>query len=618
MTDNAFGSYQPPPPRFRGSAVTSRYITMRDGVRLAATITLPGNLPAGERLPVLLTQTRYWRALELKSPFSSFLTPDVLNLAHRKHKPLLLGQGYALVTVDVRGTGASFGVWQHPWDAASVADAADIVDWLAAQPWCNGSIIGAGGSYLGTTAELLPAAQRAAIKAVMPMFNHPDAYTDIALPGGIFNKRFITAWGNMDRLLDRNTVPDEVGGAFGKVIVRGVKPVDGDADRRLLRAALADHKANADVFAHAGEIVCRDDIYPGSDMSTDDMLVQRYAREIASASVAVGGWGSWMDAGTADAALRRFMTFDTAEWCVIGAWEHGCNMNADPYVAPRAAVDPSLMSQWCELLRFYDAYAKDVDNGVRGKKTLWYYTMGEQAWKSTHVWPPRGVRMQRWYMAGGHALSPEAPAGDDGADGYTVDFAASTGPQNRWWELSAAKRQTVYYPGRAEAAQHMLVYQTPPLERDCEITGYPVVTLYVTSSEADGAFYVYLEDVAPDGHVTYITDGQLRAIHRKVSSETPPYRLLVPYHTFKRRDVQPLVPGATAELAFGLLPTSALVRKGHRLRVGIAGHDEGTFARVPETGTPHITVTRNRVHASHIDLPVIERQCRNIISGGQP
>jgi hypothetical protein len=60
-----------------------------------------------------------------------------------------------------------------------------------------------------------------------------------------------------------------------------------------------------------------------------------------------------------------------------------------------------------------------------------------------------------------------------------------------------------------------------------EITGHPVVTLYVTSTAKDGAFYVYLEDVDENGKVTYVTEGQLRPLHRKVSNEIP-IQFLVP------------------------------------------------------------------------------------------
>lgn len=148
---------------------------------------------------------------------------------------------------------------------------------------------------------------------------------------------------------------------------------------------------------------------------------------------------------------------------------------------------------------------------------------------------------------------------------------------------------------------------TPPLTEDTEITGYPIVTLYVTSTETDGGFYVYLEDVDESGRVTYVTEGQLRAIHRKVSADPAPYKLQVPYHSFKEKDAMPLVPGEIAEITFGLHPTSALIKKGHRIRIAIAGHDEGTFVRIPAEGAPTITIVRNRLHASRVDLPVVQR-----------
>jgi len=134
-----------------------------------------------------------------------------------------------------------------------------------------------------------------------------------------------------------------------------------------------------------------------------------------------------------------------------------------------------------------------------------------------------------------------------------------------------------------------------------------VIDLLVTSTASDGAFLVYLEDFDEKGVVTYLTEGALRALHRKISTETPPYKLLVPYHSFKQKDAMPLVPGQIAELKFGLQPTSVLIKKGHRLRIAIAGADKNTFARIPAQGTPTISVARNNKNASCIELPVVTR-----------
>jgi predicted acyl esterase len=74
-----------------------------------------------------------------------------------------------------------------------------------------------------------------------------------------------------------------------------------------------------------------------------------------------------------------------------------------------------------------------------------------------------------------------------------------------------------------------------------------------------------------------------------------------------KKDALPLQPGDVAELRFGLQPISALIKKGHRLRVAIAGHDKDTFMRIPAEGTPQISVQRNTRGLSRIELPIIKR-----------
>ena len=128
----------------------------------------------------------------------------------------------------------------------------------------------------------------------------------------------------------------------------------------------------------------------------------------------------------------------------------------------------------------------------------------------------------------------------------------------------------------------------------------------MTSTGSDGTFFVYLEDVDVRGHVAYVTEGQLRAINRRLSDAPPQYRQTIPYRTFKRSDAQPLVAGEIAELTFDLLPTSYLFQPRHRIRVAIAGADASHFAILPG-GAPTVRVHRTRLHASHVDLPVVRR-----------
>ena len=299
------------------------------------------------------------------------------------------------------------------------------------------------------------------------------------------------------------------------------------------------------------------------------------------------------------------MTFSNTQRAVIGPWSHGASYHASPYLPADTPTDPRVRAQWLDCLRFFDFYLNDMDNDLLTDNILMYYTMGEEKWKETKVWPPANFTKVQLYMNADATLSSIKPSEESGEDRYTINFEAGTGKRNRWWTQLGGP--DVVYPDRAEEDRRLLTYTSAPFEENVEITGYPVVTLYVTSSAVDGAFFVYLEDVDETGKSTYITEGQLHALHRKVSEDTPPYILLVPYHSYKKKDGMPLVPGETAELTFGLLPTSVVIKKGHRLRIAIAGHDASIFTRIPATGIPIITVLRNKFHSSFIELPVIQK-----------
>jgi len=156
----------------------ARYVTMRDGVRIAIDVWLPSR-PNG-RVPVLMKATRYWRAFDVREPKA----PD-FNLAEAK---AVTGAGYALVLVDVRGSGASFGSWRTPWSPAEVADLGQVVDWIVKQPWSNGRVGAYGDSYAGNTAEMLATVGRRAVRAVVPISDDFDPYLGNAFPGGIFSE----------------------------------------------------------------------------------------------------------------------------------------------------------------------------------------------------------------------------------------------------------------------------------------------------------------------------------------------------------------------------------------------------------------------------------------------
>jgi len=626
-----FGRYEGySKPQYEGLNIKSLYITMRDGMKIAVDVVLPKNLPSDAKIPTLILQTRYWRANEFRIPFRWFQKPDKFLLFFTSY-------GYAIVLVDVRGTGASFGTWPYPWSRNEIMDGGEIVSWIVSQPWSNRKVASIGVSYVGATAELLVVTNHPAVKAVIPRFSQFDLYTDIPFPGGIFNQLFVKRWARMDRLLDENN-PKEMlthlirvfeeeeaslsemqfpkgfhisknmqALKMGRLAVKGVKPVDSDKNHRLLNEAVQAHSNNGDVYGLAEQLHRRDDIGIFGDFkaSVDDISVHSFKEDIERSGVAIYSWGSWFDAGTADGVIRRFLTYSNPLRAVIGPWSHGAAYHTSQYTPPDTPPSPSVTEQWLECLRFFDYYLKGIDNGVMKEKVLVYYTMGEEKWKTTKDWPPAGSTTQRWYLSENNTLSKSPPKKKLGEDAYTVNFQATTGKTNRWHTQLGGT--AVIYPGRAEEDRKLLTYTSLPLTEDTEITGYPIITLYLTSTATDGAFFVYLEDVDETGRVIYITEGQLRAIHRKVSTDPPPYNLLVPYHSFKKKDTMPLVPGEIAELTFGLLPTSVLIKKEHRIRIAISGHDKDTFTRIPAEETPVITVARNKSQASFVDLPIVER-----------
>lgn len=121
--------------------------------------------------------------------------------------------------------------------------------------------------------------------------------------------------------------------------------------------------------------------------------------------------------------------------------------------------------------------------------------------------------------------------------------------------------------------------------------------LYFAASTKDAEIFAYLEDVYPDGSVQYITEGELRALHRKESKDAPLYNSMGVNHTFSREDAENLIPGKTTEMRFELLATSYQFKKGHRIRIAIAGADKDHFAFI-SGAAPTLRIERSRRYPS--------------------
>ncbi|MDP8225817.1 MAG: CocE/NonD family hydrolase [Candidatus Lernaella stagnicola] len=573
---------------YTGYTRSSFYLPMRDGVRIAVDLYLPKGLPDGEKIPAALSQTRYWRRLQVNKPFGLIfkMTEEIERIVQ---------SGYALVRLDARGTGASFGTRTHPWTADETKDGAQVVDWIVRQPWSNGRVGAAGGSYEGTTAEFLAINKHPAVKAIAPMFALYDTYTDIAYPGGIHLEWFTEIWERGNRAMDLNQPQSFYW--FARLFLRGVAPVDRDRWGKELAEAARVHRGNYQVHQEARQLVFRDDVSPGG-FTPDVFSPHAYADDLRAAGIPIYSYSGWFDGGYAHAAVKRHLTVrNQGSRLILGPWDHGGDDRYRPFAKPTRAKFDHIG----ELLRFFDRYLKDEKTGIENEPPVHYYTMVEDRWKEADTWPPPATPT-RFHLGDAKSLLRHDAPVTEGVDEYRVDRRAGTGSVARWNSLAIGL--AVRYPDRKRRDKRLLVYDSAPLPEAMEVTGHPIVELYLSSDQTDAQVFAYLEDVEPHGDVALVTEGMLRAVHRRLSDGPPPYRTPAPYHTFLRRDAQWLRPGQVVKLRFDLLPVSHLFREGHRIRLALAGEDIDHFRSLP-TPRPTWRVYRGGATPSHLMLPVV-------------
>ena len=543
---------------YDGFALTSEYVAVRDGTLLAVDLYRPkdkdGNVVT-DKLPVLWMHTPYNRRY-----FSYGGMRALSGEAYPGAAARLVDYGYVVAIVDFRGLYASFGeniaYNRGEWVDAARWDAYDISEWLAEQPWSSGQIgmwgcSATGGSQLQAVTTAPPS-----LKAVFPMSCEFDAYP-FGVPGGM-----APAQG------DTRAPPNTVSPAMRDMIA---EPVDADKDRTQLQAAFASHGEDRD---NLGYVPFRDSV---SEHLPEQWWIKSspstYLDQLNASGVAVYVAANWDEAATKYGSFFTYNNLRTPTKLIVGPATH-C---AWPTVQQLTGFDITI-----EERRFFDHFLKGIDNGVMDEPGVYYYTYGKpkgQEWSASRTWPLPNERRVPYYLGAG-TLVREAPTAAEGRDEFLVNYDASA----------------------ANAAASGLVYETPALEEAIEITGHPVVDLWLSSTAADSDVVAYLQNVAPDGTATsYNMHGRLRASQRRESS--PPYdNLGLPWHPFRASDAQPLVPGEPAELRFDLLPISMVFEKGHKLRLVLTFADAVTPRLDP---VPTVTVYRDAQHPSTITLPVI-------------
>jgi uncharacterized protein len=558
----------------------SQYVPMPDGVRIAADIYLPKGLKPGTRVPTLLMQTRYYRSSLKKSDSTSCAAIPPL-------PAYFTARGYAFVEVDVRGTGASFGIWKTPISATEIHDAGNLIDWITEQPWSSGSVGAFGQSYAGSAAEMLLLDHRPALKAVAQSAAPFDVYNDLYFPGGILNNAFRLVWGNLGHALDSGH-PDQVP---GRQDIAAVCTVDADTDGTERSAAIADHVNNFNSIAATGEAEFRDDdgfkgLFP--DPVESQKLTDRDAVPFLSLE-------STADSGQSGSGVNRFINSHSGQQrLILAAGDHGQKHFYAPGVTSEIS---SSFDQNAEFLAFMDRYVAGKDNGYEKMPRVRWFTTGANAWHSADSWP-QPAKTVHYSFAVGHRLSltTELPSSEAAIPGD-----AQTGIHTRWRTSSGGG--AVFYEERSATNTKLLAYTSAPLDEPLEVTGSPAVTLSITDATPDGDYFAYLEEVDPVGHAFYVGEGELRA--SKANGEVP-YLTAEPLPSGLRRDRKELKTGQPMILRIGLIPFSHRFATGSRMRVVLAGSNQNDF-QSPRLQGRRWTVKLGE-GGSAVDFPVAAAQ----------
>ena len=577
----------------------SHYVVMRDGCRIAVDIHIPeGRERPATGFPTILILTPYYRRFALRDGHSE-TTEASPNIA--LYRDMFVPRGYVVVAVDVRGTGASFGTRDSFRSPAERADFREIADWIVDQEWSDGTIGSTGISYLGAAACFLASTGHPAVKAIAPLFAVWNTYTDHFYPGGVLLNKLA---GSYDEIMigldhDRRDILAKLP-YFNNPDFAGPQPVDDDTGGKLRDQAISEHLCNFHMPDFITEFRFSDDRLPyDPDFGSHSFSPYHYAggfrRDLAVLSVS-----GWMDgAGFTNGAIARWLSLpNPAQHILIGPWDHGGRTDVSPWRDGAGSQFPIM----AEVLRFFDHYLMGLDTGLEAEAPIHYFSFHSEEWHAAKAWPPL-TDMRRFYPDAAGVLSP-VPGGA-GQDTFRADFARGTGTSTRYERLSALP-VTEYYADWHDHEAGLLSWTTPPLEAAAEIAGHPVISVKLAASEADAVLHVYLSELEASGSLHYVTEGVLRALHRKTVPAPAEQNVSWPYRDFSRKNSAPLVCGDIAELHFALLPTAWRFAKGSRIRLSVAAADCDHYVQLPYGRPPVISIQRgghDETQATWIDLP---------------
>ncbi|MCP4106947.1 MAG: CocE/NonD family hydrolase, partial [Desulfobacteraceae bacterium] len=523
-------------PDYTGYDRSAQYVTVTDGTKLAMVWYTPTGGPSEGPFPVIFTYYPYhYEAINVET---GELIPIIKNAME-----LYASYGYVIAVADMRGSGASFGVRNNISKQLGL-DGKDLVDWIAQQPWCDGNIGMMGASYMGGSQFATAAQKPAALKCIMPGFTGFDSYSRIGQyaggirqRGGVFSMWGPTYfdrnvyWPDFPLLLGRPATPmiDEDGdgeladeipidqdgdGSFVEDYQLPDNPpqyIDGEEREHIYFKLTLEHMQNPYVIDAAMRF--RDEqVVAESEDTFARYGAGDYPIGLAESGIPIYNTAGWFDQYVTATTLW-YKTLEKTNPSrmiiapVVHAWLGVIDQPRGPYVENVAELEKGFN---LERLRYFDYHLKGIDNGIDSEPPVWIFVMNGEGWRAENEWPLSRQKMTDYYFNHENSLATEKSS--EGSDDYQADFTHDARDDStdgsRWGgfgKLTSPRTRT------GEDEQCLTYTMKEPLEEDTEITGHPVVHLWVSSTEDYGDLFVYLEDVDEEGNAYYVTEGQHRA-----------------------------------------------------------------------------------------------------------